>query len=94
MRHAAPDAAAEIERGFDIARHTLCPLDFVAGEVIAVGVEKLGLRGEQRVVLAGILIEIDFRHRRPFSNQRQCEAARRKINNTGMAQRRHQARSR
>jgi hypothetical protein len=36
--------------------------DLVAGEKVAVAVEELRLRGEDRLVLSGVLVELDARH--------------------------------
>jgi hypothetical protein len=62
VRHAAADAAPEIEDGINRAGQLLRQFDFVAGEITAVAVEEIGLGGEDRLVLPGILIEIDPRH--------------------------------
>ena len=59
MRHAAANAATEIEDCVDMADQLLRELNFVAGEIVAVAVEEIRLRGEDRLVLSGILIEID-----------------------------------
>jgi hypothetical protein len=62
VRHAAADAATEVEDGIDRAGQLMRQFDFVAGEITAVAVEKVRLGGEDRLVLPGILIEIDPRH--------------------------------
>jgi hypothetical protein len=59
MRRTAADAATEIEDGLDAADQLLRKLDLVAGEIVAVAVEELRLRGEDRLVLSGVLVEID-----------------------------------
>ena len=59
MRRTAADAATEIEDGLDAADQLLRKLDLVTGEIIAVAVEELRLRGEDCLVLSGVLVEID-----------------------------------
>src|SRR5262249_47307798 len=55
VRHAAADAATEIEDGIDRAGQLLHQFDFVTGEMTAVAVEEVRLGGEDRLVLPGIL---------------------------------------
>ena len=55
VRHAAADAATEIEDGIDRAGQLLRQFDFVTGEMTAVAVEEVRLGGEDRLVLPGIL---------------------------------------
>src|SRR5690242_18783690 len=62
MRHAAANAATEIQHRSGIAGQLACQVDFVTREVVAVAVEKIRLRRENGVVLAGILVEIDAGH--------------------------------
>ncbi|HEY6701153.1 MAG TPA: hypothetical protein VI137_10155 [Pseudolabrys sp.] len=59
MRHAAANAATEIEDRVDRADQLLRQLDFVAGEIAAVAVEEIRLRGENCFVSPRVLIEID-----------------------------------
>ncbi len=68
--HAAADAAAEIQDRVDATDDLLCQLDFVAGEIVAVAVEEIRLCGEDRLILTGILIEIDACHRRASCRDR------------------------
>src|SRR5215475_5973122 len=62
VRHAAADATTKIEDGIDRASQLLRQFDFVTSEITAVAVEEVRLGGEDRLVLPGILIEIDPRH--------------------------------
>ena len=64
VRHAAADAATEIEDGTDRTGQLLRQFDFVTGKKIAaIAVEEIRLGGEDILVLPGILIEIDPRTR-------------------------------
>ena len=62
VRHAAADAATEIEDGIDRAGQLLRQFDFVTGKIAAIAVEEICLGREDVLVLPGILIEIDPRH--------------------------------
>ena len=62
VRHAAADAATEIEDCIDLANQLLCELDFITGKIVAVAVEEIRLRRENGLVLPGILVEIDTFH--------------------------------
>ena len=63
--HAAADATTEIEHRVDASDKIPRELDLVAGEIVAVAVKEIRLRREDRLVLPGILIEIDARHEGP-----------------------------
>src|SRR5262245_28934437 len=65
VRHAAANAATEIKHGIHRADQLPSQLDLVAGEVAAVAIEKICLRGDDRLIPAGILIEVDARHEVP-----------------------------
>src|SRR6476469_9963592 len=64
VRHAAADAATEIEDGTDRTGQLLRQFNLVTGKKIAaIAVEEIRLGGEDILVLPGILIEIDPRTR-------------------------------
>src|SRR5690349_3235742 len=65
MRHAAANAAAEVEDRRNFAYELAGKFNFVAGEIVAVAVEKIRLCGEDCLVLPRILVEIDARHGQP-----------------------------
>ncbi|MGC1773919.1 MAG: hypothetical protein WA732_11070 [Pseudolabrys sp.] len=65
VRHATTNSAAKIEDRTDGASQSLRQFDFVASKIAAVAVEEIRLLGEDRLVLPGVLIEIDPRHETP-----------------------------
>src|SRR6187551_3791550 len=60
--HAPANPAAEIKNRACRAGELPCQFDFVASEIVAVTVEEVRLRGEDRLIPSGILIEIDACH--------------------------------
>jgi hypothetical protein len=63
--HAATDAATEIKHRFDRADQLMRQFDLVASEVAAIAIEEFRLRGDDRLVLTGILIEVGRATRSP-----------------------------